>query len=264
MTSSNKRERELARAKYERQQARRSQRQHNRRRNQRITAVVVVGAMVLVFGGWVAFNIFRGDDSSSAPVAEASPAVIASCTSATPSAAVPQSFAAAPKVDTSFPSGTTITFGTNCGDIVVRTLPKLAPATVTSEIYLAQQGFYDQTPCHRLTTAGIFVLQCGDPTGTGTGGPGYTLPDENLPAKTSTTYPAGTVAMANAGTGTSGSQFFIVYADSVLGPNYTVWGKVTSGLDNVKSVAAAGVADGGSDGAPAQTVVIQTATVSKS
>ena len=262
MTSSNKRERELARAKYERQQARRAQRHAHRRRNQRIIAVVVVAAMVLAFGGWVVFNIVSSNDSS-APVADASPAAVASCTQATPSTASPQQYTSAPKIDTSIPAGTTITFATNCGDIVVQTLPKLAPATVTSEVFLAGAGFYDQTPCHRLTTEGIFVLQCGDPTGTGSGGPGYSVPDENLPAKSSTIYRAGTVAMANAGPGTSGSQFFIVYQDSQLGPNYTVWGKVTSGLDVVKSVAAAGVADGSTDGAPAQTVVIQQATVSK-
>jgi len=262
VTSSNKRERELARAKYERQQARRAQRHHNRRRNQRITAVVVVVALVLAFGGWVLFNSFRGDDDA-APVAEASPAAVAGCTEATAAAANPQSFPAAPEIDTSIPTGTTITFATNCGDIVVQTLPKLAPATVSSEVFLAEQGYYNQTPCHRLTTAGIFVLQCGDPTGTGTGGPGYTVPDENLPPKSSMTYPAGTVAMANAGSGTSGSQFFIVYEDSALGPDYTVWGKVTSGLDVVKSVAAAGVIDGSGDGTPAQSVVIQQATVSK-
>ncbi len=262
MTSSNKRERELARAKYERQQARRAQRHAHRKRNQKIIAVVVVAAMVLAFGGWIVFSTILSDDSS-APVAEASPAVLASCTEASASTAAPQTFASAPQVDTSIATGTTITFATNCGDIVVQTLPKLAPATVTSEVFLANKGFYDMTPCHRLTTAGIFVLQCGDPTGTGTGGPGYTVPDENLPAKDSTTYPAGTVAMANAGSGTSGSQFFIVYEDSTLGPNYTVWGKVTSGLEVVKAVAAAGVADGGSDGPPAQTVIIEQATVSK-
>ncbi|MDP2288539.1 MAG: peptidylprolyl isomerase [Actinomycetota bacterium] len=261
MTSSNKRERELARAKYERQQARRTQRHAHRRRNQKITAVVVVVAMVLAFGGWVLFSIVVNDDTN-APVAEASPAAVASCTEATPSTASPQNFADAPKVDPSIATGTTITFATNCGDIVVQTLPKLAPATVTSEVFLANKGFYDMTPCHRLTTAGIFVLQCGDPTGSGSGGPGYTVPDENLPPKGSTVYPAGTVAMANAGSGTSGSQFFIVYEDSPLGPDYTVWGKVISGLDVVKSVATAGVNDGSGDGAPTQPVVIQQATVS--
>ncbi|MDO9486490.1 MAG: peptidylprolyl isomerase [Actinomycetota bacterium] len=262
MTSSNKRERELARAKYERQQARRAARHSNRRRNQKITAVVVVAAMVLAFGGWVVFSMLIKDDAST-PVAEPSPAVVAGCTEATPSSAAPQNFSEAPSIDLSIPTGTTITFATNCGDIVVQTFPKLAPATVTSEVFLANEGYYDMTPCHRLTTAGIFVLQCGDPTGSGSGGPGYSVPDENLPAKDSTIYPAGTVAMANAGSGTSGSQFFIVYEDSTLGPNYTVWGKVTSGLDVVQAVAAAGAADGSSDGTPAQTVVIQQATVSQ-
>ena len=223
---------------------------------------MVVAALVLSFGGWVLFTSLR-DDSPVAPVAEASAGPVDRCTGSTQTTDSPLNFASAPPVDSSIATGTTITFTTNCGPIVVQTLPKLAPKTVASEVFLAEQGYYDQTPCHRLTTEGIYVLQCGDPTGTGQGGPGYTLPDENLPAKTSTVYRAGTVAMANAGSGTSGSQFFIVYEDSPLGPDYTVWGKVTSGLDIVKAVAAAGVADGSSDGTPSQPVVIEQATVSR-
>ena len=105
------------------------------------------------------------------------------------------------------------------------------------------------------------MLQCGDPTGSGSGGPGYTVPDENLPTETGVNYPAGTVAMANAGPGTSGSQFFLVYQDTTLPANYTIWGKVTSGLDLVQKIASAGVAGGSGDGAPAQPVVIEQATV---
>jgi len=263
VTSSNRRQRELARAKFERQQARRAARRRHRKRNQVIIAVVVVAALVLSFGGWVVFSAV-GKDSTDEPVAEASAGPVDSCTGAIQTTASPQTFASAPPADSTIATGTTITFTTNCGPIVVQTLPKLAPKTVASEVFLSGQGYYDQTPCHRLTTEGIYVLQCGDPTGTGQGGPGYTVPDENLPAKTSTVYRAGTVAMANAGSGTSGSQFFIVYQDSPLGPDYTVWGKVTSGLDVVKAVAAAGVADGSSDGAPLQPVVIEQATVSRS
>jgi peptidyl-prolyl cis-trans isomerase B (cyclophilin B) len=141
-------------------------------------------------------------------------------------------------------------------------LDPAAPATIASAAFLAQDGFYDSTQCHRLTTAGIYVLQCGDPKGDGSGGPGYTLPDENLPAAGAGNYPAGTVAMANAGSGTAGSQFFIVYADSTLDPaTYTIWGHVTSGLEIVQEVASAGVAGGGTDGSPTQPVFIESAAV---
>jgi peptidyl-prolyl cis-trans isomerase B (cyclophilin B) len=165
-------------------------------------------------------------------------------------------FASAPADGT----GGTLTLSTNCGDIVVA-LDPAAPATVASAVFLAQQGFYDSTQCHRLTTAGIFVLQCGDPAGDGTGGPGYTVPDENLPAAGTANYPAGTVAMANAGPGTGGSQFFIVYDDTTLPGDYTIWGKVTSGLDIVKEVASVGTSDGSGDGSPRQPVFIESATV---
>ncbi len=115
------------------------------------------------------------------------------------------------------------------------------PCTVNSFISLAKQGYFDQTSCHRLVDGGLFVLQCGDPTGTGSGGPGYKFADE-LSGKE--TYPAGTLAMANAGPGTNGSQFFIVYADSQLPPNYTVFGHVDAA--GIKVVAAIGA--GGQDG----------------
>ncbi len=128
--------------------------------------------------------------------------------------------------------------------------------------YLAAKGFFNGTNCHRLTTQGIFVLQCGDPKGNGTGGPGYEIPDENLPASGANNYPAGTVAMANSGPNTNGSQFFIVYKDTTLPPDYTVWGKVSSGMDVVDKVAAAGVQGGAMDGPPALPITIETATVS--
>lgn len=140
-----------------------------------------------------------------------------------------------------------------------------APQAVASEISLVQAGFYDDLSCHRLTTAGIFVLQCGDPAGDGTGGPGYTYgPVENAPADA--VYPAGTIAMARAADPYShGSQFFIVYQDSTIGTAddaYTVIGRVTSGLDElIDGVVAEGVADGQSDGAPTVPVTITGFTI---
>ena len=156
----------------------------------------------------------------------------------------------------------TISFTTNQGEIVIETTPSLAPLTVNAIAALAQKNYFDKTICHRLTTEGIYVLQCGDPTGTGTGGPGFNIPDENLPEAVENNYPAGTVAMANAGPGTSGSQFFLVYQDTTL-PNaaYTIWGSITSGLDILKTIASAGVVDGGADGAPVTGVTIESTKV---
>ncbi|RZS66161.1 peptidyl-prolyl cis-trans isomerase B (cyclophilin B) [Agromyces ramosus] len=142
-----------------------------------------------------------------------------------------------------------------------------APQAVSSEISLIQYGFYDGTSCHRLTRENIWVLQCGDPAGDGTGGPGYSYgPVENAPADNA--YPAGTIAMARQQLDgySHGSQFFIVYEDTTLSPDqaggYTVVGRVTSGLDDLKSaVTDAGTADGGTDGAPAVPVAITGFTI---
>ena len=154
------------------------------------------------------------------------------------------------------------TFETNCGSIVVKTFPAKAPITVTQLATLARGGYFDNTLCHRLTTKGLYVLQCGDPTATGSGGPNFTFRDENLPAEGVNNYPAGTVAMANSGPGTNGSQFFLVFADTTLGANYTIWGTITQGLDIVKAIARAGVKGGGADGAPNQAIEIKRVTVS--
>jgi peptidyl-prolyl cis-trans isomerase B (cyclophilin B) len=135
------------------------------------------------------------------------------------------------------------------------------PCTVNNFTSLARQGFFDNTTCHRLTTsAELGVLQCGDPTGTSTGGPGYRFPNEyptnqyrlTDPAlKVPVTYPRGTLAMANSGPGTNGSQFFLVYEDSQLPPTYTVFGRIDkAGLATLDKVAAGGVADGTEDGKP--------------
>jgi peptidyl-prolyl cis-trans isomerase B (cyclophilin B) len=137
---------------------------------------------------------------------------------------------------------------------------KQAPCAVESFVSLAKQHYYDSTPCHRLTTTGIYVLQCGDPTGTGSGGPGYSFNDE-LSGKER--YTRGVLAMANSGPNTNGSQFFIVYKFSPLPPSYTVFGTVTSGLDVVDKVAAKGSdnSNGTGDGKPKLPVTIQKVTV---
>ena len=156
----------------------------------------------------------------------------------------------------------TFTFVTNCGNIVVTTVGAKAPITLTQLSTLARGGYFNNSLCHRLTTQGLYVLQCGDPTATGGGGPNFTYRDENLPAEGLNNYPAGTVAMANSGPGTNGSQFFLVFADTTLGANYTIWGTVTQGLEIVKAIAKAGVKGGGADGAPSQQIEIKRVTVS--
>ena len=130
-----------------------------------------------------------------------------------------------------------VVFYTTQGVITVRMLTAKAPCTTFSFRFLASQGYYNQTHCHRLTVQGIFVLQCGDPTGTGSGGPGYAFNDENL---TGATYPAGTVAMANAGPNTNGSQFFFVWQNTTLAPDYTPWATVIKGMNVLEKIAAAG------------------------
>ena len=130
-----------------------------------------------------------------------------------------------------------VRFFTTQGVITVRMLTTKAPCTTFSFRFLATRGYFNQTHCHRLTVQGIFVLQCGDPTGTGSGAPGYSFNDENL---TGATYPAGTVAMANAGPNTNGSQFFFTWKDTTLSPAYTPFGTVIGGLNVLQKIAAAG------------------------
>jgi peptidyl-prolyl cis-trans isomerase B (cyclophilin B) len=127
---------------------------------------------------------------------------------------------------------------TTQGVIVWDAYTSAAPCTTFSFRFLAQHGFYNGTHCHRLVTKGIFVLQCGDPTGTGSGGPGYKFNDENL---SGATYPAGTIAMANAGPNTNGSQFFFCTKNnSLLAPDYTPFGTVIQGMNVLRKIAAAG------------------------
>jgi peptidyl-prolyl cis-trans isomerase B (cyclophilin B) len=153
---------------------------------------------------------------------------------------------------------------TNCGTITVSLDGKAAPHTVNSFAFLAGKHFFDDSGCARLTTAraGIEVLQCGESTGGGVGSPGYMFTDENLQHAT---YPPGTLAMANAGPNTNGSQFFFVYGPSPYfkqSPNYTPFGHVTAGLDVLKRIAAAGDTPS-VDGQPNQPVVIESFTVTK-
>ncbi len=166
------------------------------------------------------------------------------------------------------PANVSVSMATNQGHIGLMLANNESPCTVNSFASLASQKYFDNTKCHRLTTSpDLSVLQCGDPKGEGTGGPGYQFaneyPTDQYPAndpklKQAVLYPRGTLAMANAGPGTNGSQFFLVYKDSQLPPQYTVFGKIQDdGLATIDKIAKAGVAGGGEDGTPATEVTIQ-------
>jgi len=280
--SSSKRRREIARAKAERQAQRRAAAEQGRRTRNRILAVVAVVAIAAGALTWVVLNRPSEGADIAAPEETSLPVEDQVTEEPSDDATAPEGqpdpqCAPAPEIrpdDLSWPkpprdkpkrdTAYTMTLATNCGDIVIDTLPAEAPATVASMAFLTEEGYFDLTACHRLTTEGIYVLQCGDPAGNGTGGPGYAIPDENLPVEGEANYPAGTVAMANAGPGTGGSQFFIVYEDTTLPSGYTIWGTVSEGLDVVRGIAAAGVEGGGADGPPAQRVVIEKATLTTS
>ncbi len=151
------------------------------------------------------------------------------------------------------------TLSTSLGDIKISLDAAGAPCTVNSFVSLATQGYFDDSPCHRLTTldeSGIAVLQCGDPSGTGGSGPGYSFADET---KGDEKYGPGVLAMANRGPDTNGSQFFIVYDDSPLNPDYTVFGTVDDdSLKKIQDLAAKGtVAGPGGVTAPAEKVTIK-------
>ncbi len=163
-----------------------------------------------------------------------------------------------------------LTIVTDRGRIPLQLANNESPCTVSSFASLAQQAYFDNTECHRLTTArALSVLQCGDPRGDGTGEPGYQFANEfptiqyppGEPAlKVPVVYPRGTLAMANAGPGTNGSQFFMVYRDSLLPPTYTIFGTISeAGLSVIDKIAAGGVAGGGDDGKPASEVEITSA-----
>ncbi len=153
-----------------------------------------------------------------------------------------------------------ITLDTNCGVIVIETLARDVPITLTAVNRFVRAGFYDRTLCHRLTTEDYFFLQCGDPTATGLGVPDFRYPAENLPTARSFIYSEGLVVMSNSSPGHNGSQFMIFYEDTRLPTPYTIWGKIVSGLEIVKYIAEGGVKGGGVDGLPIRTIAIERAT----
>ncbi|MEV4430289.1 peptidylprolyl isomerase [Streptomyces sp. R-07] len=263
MVTSDQRRRQLAREKYARQQQRREEnRRKARRRN---TVIAAALAVVLAAGGAVYASVALTDDSSKGSDNAASD------TPTTPAPSESESASPEPKLTVDTKATYAMALKTNEGAITITMDAAKTPRTVNSFAHLAGKKYFDGTKCHRLTTQGIYVLQCGDPKGDGTGGPGYTIPDENLAAlgkagaDGTVTFPAGTVAMANTGQpGTGGSQFFLVYKDTKLPPTYTPFGKIdAAGLKAVQDVAKAGVEGGATDGAPKKPVTIEKATVTK-
>lgn len=282
----NEQRRATAKRKLERQLERRAAKERQRR----IFTIVgsVIGVLVIA-GGIAAAIILTRDDSDSESTAATD--------TSTPSSEAPTGPGALPafaapaglgdnceypatqdkaskdvkpprtgKVPTD-PAQVSASMETNQGNIGLMLDNGKSPCTVNSFASLANQGFFNDTTCHRLTTSeSLSVLQCGDPTGQGTGGPGYQFPNEyptnqyqpdDPKLQEPVLYPRGTLAMANAGPGTNGSQFFLVYKDSQLPPGYTVFGTIDeTGLATLDKIAAAGTADGAPDGSPKSEVKI--------
>lgn len=283
----NEQRRATAKRKLERQLERRAAQERKRRilaiSGSAVAALVIIGAVVATF-------VFTSKDSGST-TASADTTTATSGTPAQPAAegqlpafvapaglgANCQYPAATPASKPNNPPRTgevptdektiSVSMVTTQGNIGLMLNNGQAPCTVNSFASLASQNYFNDTPCHRLTTSGISVLQCGDPSGQGTGGPGYQFANEyptnqyqpdNPALQKPVVYPRGTVAMANAGPNTNGSQFFLVYQDSQLPPNYTVFGKIDdTGLATLDKIAAAGVAGGGADGKPALDVELK-------
>ena len=276
------RQRRAAERRRLRRQAERRRQQESRRRRLNVL-VSVIGVLVVV--GVVVTLLVTTDGSdpakpkptpkatskaastSAAPTTTTTTAAAASTPTATAAAAVttcayPTAGTASRKVakpPTSAPdTGTaTLRLATSQGAVTVALNRAGAPCAVNSLVSLVRQKFYDGTACHRLVDKSIFVLQCGDPTGTGRGGPGYTFADE---LGTGTLFRRASVVMANGGPNTNGSQFFIVDRDTRLG-SYTPLGTVTSGLSVVDAVYRAGTSDGSTDGPPKLRFAFRTATI---
>ena len=266
----NQQRREAAQRKLERQLIRRQEQERQRR--QRLIVVGVV-ATVLVVGGVIWFATTRGGTTNTANNAAATGTAVTAASGTAVSTSAPKTpctytaagkAAKAVKAPTNTSPANTGTLDATItlnGQKVGVTLDRAAaPCTVNSFVSLASQGFYNASPCWRLTAnAPLSILQCGDPSGVGNGGPGYTFADELTKTKT---YPKGTIAMANSGVDTNGSQFFVVYADSTLSPQYTVFGKVSAaGMSVIDAIAAKGVKNNAQDGAPNEKATIDSVSI---
>lgn len=273
MSSIKDRQRAAARARLEKEMAERATAARKRRQRQAIIGSAIAVVVIAGVAVWLVTALGDDDKKPSADAA-APPAGTVACTwipedgstgSKVKDAGTPPTNA--PNVGTS-----TLTMDTNLGAITATVDLSKAPCTGEAFTFLAGKKFWDNTKCHRLTTEGIKVLQCGDPSATGkgwresdgSGGPSFRYAEENLPTNAKPAYPKGTIAMAKTSAPSStGSQYFIVYEDTDLPPDYTVLGKITKGLDIVESVAKAGSddANGKGDGHPKKEVTIKTLTM---
>jgi peptidyl-prolyl cis-trans isomerase B (cyclophilin B) len=300
LAGSRERERRRARERYERQQEVRLARQRKIRKRFGIGLAVVcvlglIGGLTVAFAGGSTPKAAKPKATASpSPSASASASATASaaavtepathCTYTTSGVAPAAKKVSLPSATPNYKAAYTASINTNLGPIDIDLLNSKATCTVNSFVHLATAGYFNASQCHRVTTGnGLYVLQCGDPyakasmkltcsqaaDSPGTGGPGYEFGSENLPTGASSagtvTYKAGTVAMANSGaSNTNGSQFFLVYKDSTLGPDYTPFGTITSGLDILQKVANAGTSctySGPGDGAPKEKVIINSVTI---
>ncbi|RAJ60595.1 peptidyl-prolyl cis-trans isomerase B (cyclophilin B) [Streptomyces sp. Amel2xB2] len=271
MVSSEQRRKQLAREKYQRQQARREE----RRRKARLRNIAIAAAVVLVIGAGAAYAASGGLGGEEEKAKKQSSSKDTFCDKPSKGEPNGKQWKKEPALDVDESATYAMDLKTTCGDIRFDMDAAKTPHTANSFRFLAGQKFFDHTKCHRLVDRTIHVLQCGDPKATGKGGPGYTLPDENLkdPRLKGGTYPAGTVAMANRydaqskkGRDTGGSQFFLVFEDSKLPPDYTPFGKITKGMGVLKKIADAGsTPDPQTQNTPPRAnVVIERATVTKS
>ena len=299
MAGSRERERRRARERYEQQRSAHRERQRKNRKRAGIGLAVlcVLGLIagvttILVSGGGTATAAKKPSakvsataspsasaSASASPAAVTEPAQHCSYTSSSAGSVVKSSL---PTASPDYKAAYTASINTNLGPIKIDLANSKATCTVNSFAHLASDDFWNNTQCHRLsTTDGLYMLQCGDPTAKasqtlscssstlGTGGPGYEFASENLPtagSSGSVTYKAGTVAMANSGGATNGSQFFLVFKNTTLGPDYTPFGTITSGLDILQNVAKAGTSctfAGAGGGVPKDKVIIDSVSISK-
>lgn len=261
--------REAAKRKLAHQQANRAERARKRKRTATIASIGTVVVVVAVLVSVYAFTQGGGSSEQAA----APPAAPGTVNCSYPSAEAAAKLNNPPSPDNVTAQGSpAVQLKTSAGPVGLTLDPAAAPCTVHSFTSLVSQRYFDGTPCHRLTTGeGLKVLQCGDPTGSGSGGPGYTVQDEPpttlaaAPGAPGTSvYPRGTLAMAKTSQPNSGgSQFFLVYADSTLPPDYTVFGRIdAAGLATLDKIARTGSDDsnGSGDGKPRTPVTIQEAT----
>ena len=299
MAGSKERERRRARERFEQQRNAHRERQRKNRKRAGIGLAVlcVLGLIagvttIVVSGGGTATAAKKpaakvsatasptaSATASASPAAVTEPATHCSYPSASAGTVVKSSL---PTASPDYKATYTASIKTNLGPITIDLANSKATCTVNSFVHLASDNFWNNTQCHRLsTTDGLYMLQCGDPTAKasqklscssatlGSGGPGYEFASENLPtagSSGSVTYKAGTVAMANSGGATNGSQFFLVFKDTTLGPDYTPFGTITSGLDILQNVAKAGTSctfAGAGGGVPKDKVIIDSVSIKK-